>query len=89
MKKPKWPTTQPTTEHVGRMLTSLRKSARTNQTKIARHLGVEQSVVSRMEDGNLPIPVDRLIRWSAFLGVSASAVLLAAEGMAVLEESTK
>ena len=64
---------------VGQILARLRTEQGRSQAEIAQHLGVAQSLISRVETGALPLTIATLGRWSAFLGTKPAAVLVQAE----------
>lgn len=64
---------------VGQLLAKLRLSQDVAQADIARKLGIQQSVISRMENGSLSISVTKLARWATALDTSGSQVLAMAD----------
>lgn len=60
---------------IGRALKRIRQRKKLDQTKVAEHLKVDRSVVSRMERGAVGISAERLQSWAAFLGVPVGRVL--------------
>lgn len=80
---------------VGQVLASRRLALRLSQAQLAETVGATQSVVSRVENGSLPLSVEQLAKFSAALGLRASEVLrmsersaevLASQGVQVLYE---
>jgi transcriptional regulator with XRE-family HTH domain len=80
MKKPKWTKTETTYALVvGQTLAHMRRLREVPQTTIAKDLDVQQSVISRVETGVLPLTVDMLARWSASFLTEPHEVLRSAE----------
>lgn len=52
-----------------------RKRAGVTQAELARRLGLNQSTVSRLEQGRSPLTVDRLFDVSRVLGIPVSELL--------------
>lgn len=56
-------------DEVRTRLTSLRQQARLSQTSLAAELGIDQSIVSRVEAGTRDLGLDEVFAWGEALGL--------------------
>ena len=57
---------------LGRHLQQLRVNAGLSQVSLAAELGVDQTIISKVEGGHRRLSVSELLSWSEALGVSAN-----------------
>jgi transcriptional regulator with XRE-family HTH domain len=69
------------TSQIGSNIRRLRKKFRLSQTQIAQYLGVEQSVISKGENGERPFNIDCLEKLSNLFGCELSEFIV--QGSAV------
>jgi transcriptional regulator with XRE-family HTH domain len=73
---------------VGQTMSQMRTARGLSQSALAKQLGLAQSVVSRIENGGLPLTVEVLARYAEALGTTPSEILRTAERGARLLRGT-